>query len=156
MARPERDLKKLQMLKEAGVTEIAFNAEVFDKTIAAKIMPGKAGKSFEYYLESLRNAVKVFGKHGEVRSAFLVGLDDMDSFKKGIRAICEAGAAPILSLYRACENTPMENYISIDELKAMDFYEEAKHICDEYNVQIGPACQNNTLVMDSFNSCLDD
>lgn len=151
MSQPISDPERLRQLHEHGVTEVAFNLEVVDPEIAHRLMPGKSRYLLSDYLESLRNAAAVFGSNGTVRSAVLVGFDDLDTFKTGIRQICEAGAAPILSLFRACPGTPLENYMPFDETAALAYYNAAKDICGQYGLRLGPsckACQNNTIALD--------
>ena len=93
----------------------------------------------------------MFGPHGEVRSAVLVGFDDIATFRAGIRQICETGAVPMLSLFRPCADTPLEHYMPLDEAGALEFFQAAKQICDEFSVRLGPsckACQNNIITLD--------
>lgn len=151
MSQPISDLERLRQLREHGVTEVAFNLEIVDPEIARQLMPGKSRYPLSDYLESLRNAAAVFGSNGNVRSAVLVGFDDLDTFKAGIRQICEVGVTPILSLFRACPGTPLENYMPFDETEALAYYNAAKTICDQYGLRLGPsckACQNNTIALD--------
>lgn len=151
MTTPVDEKKRLERLKESGVTEISFNIEIFDRDIAAKVMPGKSAFSEQYYLESLKNAAEVFGGNGEVRCAVIVGFDDAHTFAEGIRKICEAEAAPILSLYRICPGTELETYMPPDEAEALYYFHIADNIAHEYGLRLGPscrACQNNTLALE--------
>lgn len=151
MSHPIEDMAVLRQLYANGVTEVAFNIEVFDKAIAGKIMPGKSRHSENEYLRSLRNAVSVFGSGGAVRSAVLVGFDDLETFRAGIRRICETGASPMLSLFRPCSDTPLEHYMPMDENAVLTYFEAAESICGEYSIRLGPsckACQNNVIAMD--------
>ena len=151
MTTPINNLERLKALQESGITEVSFNIEIIDRVIATKVMPGKAAIPEQYYMESLKKASTVFGAAGEVRCAVVVGFDDMDTFAAGIRKICEAGAAPILSLYRICPNTELENYMPIGEKEALMYYNTACKIAKEYGLRLGPscrACQNNTMALD--------
>lgn len=151
MSLPYNSTEKLSGLRDCGITEVGFNLEIFDSAIAEAVMPGKAGHSLSYYMESLKKAAEVFGKSGEVRSAVVVGFDDFDTFCSGIRKVCEAGAAPILSLYRMGKETALANYMPLDEYEAFKFFCAAQSICKEYSLRLGPSCkpcQNNTLALD--------
>lgn len=41
MSIPPKELSILDKLKDAGITEVAFNLEMFDRNLAQNIMPGK-------------------------------------------------------------------------------------------------------------------
>lgn len=105
----------------------------------------------EYYLDSLENAVSVWGNSGNVRSALLLGFDNLKDFSQGIRRLCQIGVSPILSLYRPCSGTLLSGYMPVDEQTALLYYETANQICKEYGIKLGPACkacQNNVVVLD--------
>ena len=151
MSQPIRDKELLKQFKENGITEVAFNIEVFNRDIAQVIMPGKSRHSLRYYEESLSNAVEIWGSSGEVRSAVILGFDSLADFKNGIQGLCDIGAAPILSVFRPCPETPMADFFPPSESEIYLFYQEAARICSRHHIQIGPscsACQNNTVALD--------
>lgn len=151
MSHPIEDFDILQKLRSSGVTEVAFNIEIFNDAIARSVMPGKAQHTRDAYLRALSNAVSVFGSDGAVRCAILVGFDEPSDFELGIRKICETGADPMLSLFRPGLGTPMESYMPVNEEIALAYYNSAEAICKEYARHLGPsckACQNNTIALD--------
>lgn len=151
MSRPITDKEILLELKQNSVTEIAYNIEIFDEQIAKDVMPGKTKCSLEVYYKCLELATRVWGKKGQVRSMILLGFDDINTFNKGIEKLCSIGVAPMLSVFRPCTETPLENFASFDEETVMKYYNSAKRICAKYNMTLGPtckACQNNTVVVD--------
>lgn len=151
MSQPIHGREALISLRSQGVTEVAFNIEVFDEAIARQLMPGKSRHTRRDYLECLQAAAEVFGTDGQVRSAVLVGFDALDAFRTGIRQICETGAVPMLSLFRPGADTPLEHFMPVNETEALVFYQTAKEICDAFSVRLGPscrACQNNVLALD--------
>lgn len=151
MSQPICDLEVLQHLQRLGVTEVSFNIEIFNRDLAREIMPGKARNTLEYYFKSLKNAVSVWGNNGNVRSAVLLGFDDLDTFSQGIRTLCQMGVSPILSVFRPCSGTDLCGYMPFDERTALLYYETADRICKEYGVKLGPsckACQNNVVALD--------
>lgn len=151
MSQPICDKELLMQFKESGITEVAFNIEVFNRDIAREIMPGKSRHSLRYYEKSLSNAVEIWGSSGEVRSAVILGFDSLADFKNGIRRLCEIGTAPILSVFRPCPDTPMADFFPPSESEIYLYYHEAVRICSRYHIQIGPscsACQNNTVALD--------
>lgn len=151
MSQPINDVEYLTKLKENGITEVAFNVEIFNRELAKKLMPGKSKNTLKYYCDSLSCAVKIWGATGNVRSAVLLGFDDINEFQKGIHSLCALGVSPILSVFRPCPDTPMENFMPPDEIEVMNYYEKADTICRSYGMHLGPscqACQNNTVALD--------
>ncbi|MGM9969130.1 MAG: radical SAM protein [Anaeroplasma sp.] len=153
MTLPIDDLNKLKLLKFNGVTEIAFNIEIFDRTLAKKIMPGKGLIPLNKYMNALEKAIKVFGKNGNVRSMVVVGLEPEESLLKGIEKLASIGVTPILSPFGPAKGSKFENMIQPDMDYFKEIYLKAKSICDRYNVDLGPKCnycKNNTLAMNTY------
>lgn len=151
MSQPISDLHTLRRLKDVGVTEVAFNIEMFDRDLARLIMPGKSKNTLQDYFDSLKNAVSLWGNSGNVRSVLLLGFDDLKLFAWGIEKLCQIGVAPILSLFRPCPGTPLEDYMPLDESSVLMYYEMADRVCKNFGIKIGPsckACQNNTVALD--------
>lgn len=151
MSQPINDPNLLHDLKNLGVTEVAFNIEMFNRDLAKLVMPGKSKNSLKDYYDSLTMAVNLWGRSGNVRSMILLGFDDITEFEKGIYELCKLGVAPILSLFRPCPNTPLEEYMPLNEKETLCYFETAKSICDKFGIKLGPsckACQNNTVVLD--------
>ncbi len=151
MSQPIDDANILNLLKESGVSEIAFNIEMFDRDLAKILMPGKARNTLSDYYKALKLAVEQWGNTGNVRSVILLGFDDINVFKQGIYSLCLLGVAPILSLFRPCPGTPLANYMPLDETETLYYFEIARSICDEFNIKLGPsckACQNNTVALE--------
>lgn len=133
---------------KAGITEIAFNIEIWNRDIARQWMPGKGAIPLSNYLDMLKYAVELWGNKGAVRSSFVVGLEPIDSLLEGITKICELGVAPILSVFRPIPGTFAENLIPLSNDELLYIYYSAKEICDKYGLELGPQCvpcQNNTL-----------
>lgn len=151
MSQPIDDRSVLNKLKACGITEIAFNIEMFNRDIAQKVMPGKSFYTLQDYYDSLKLAVEIWGNTGNVRSAVLLGFDDIDEFERGVRNLCTLGVSPILSLFRPCAGTPLENFMSLDEKDVFIYYKVAQAVCEEFGMKLGPsckACQNNTVALD--------
>lgn len=150
MCVPPRDLGVLKLWKDAGVTEIAMNLEIWDRALARAWMPGKGAVPRERYLEALRRAAEIWGNTGAVRSAFVVGLEPKDSLLTGVEAVCQAGAAPILSVFRPIPGTPGEHVTPPNNEQLLSIYRSAVSVCQKYGLAPGPSCvpcQNNTLSM---------
>lgn len=137
--------KFLKQIHKAGVDEIAYNIEIHDTELASEYMPGKRDHNYDVYLKSLKDAVDEFGI-GNVRSAFVVGLESTQSLLDGIKELCEINVIPCLSVYRMTKNAtynlnPTNNYLE-------DVYFKANKIVEEYGLALGPKCEkckNNML-----------
>lgn len=152
MCVPPQNLETLREFKDAGVTELAMNLEIWDAGLARHWMPGKGLIPRERYLEALEFASELWGRTGSVRSAFVVGLESEDSLLEGIRCVCQAGAAPILSIFRPIPGTAGNIIVPPENHQLLSVYEKAVSICLEYGLAPGPTCvpcQNNTLSMPS-------
>jgi len=150
MCVPPQDLETLREFKASGVTELAMNMEIWDAGLAQQWMPGKGTIPREYYLKALEVASGLWGRTGAVRSAFVVGLEPEDSLLEGVERVCQAGAAPILSVFRPIPGTTGNIIVPPENQKLLSIYEKAVLICRKYGLALGPACvpcQNNTLSM---------
>ena len=148
MSIPPADFNEIVEYKKLGANEIAFNIEIFDRTIAQKLMPGKGAISREEYLKALEKAVDVFGADGQVRSMFIVGLETLESFQEGIEKICRIGVSPMISPFRPMKNTKLENFVPPNFEDCKRYMETALLITQKYNINLGPidiSSQNNTF-----------
>ena len=134
-------------LKKNGLTEVAYNLEVYDDEIAAKYMPGKRNGNTQWYLKSLKSAVSIFGTN-HVRSALIVGLEPTESLIKAVEKLCEIQVIPCLSVYRTI--TDSTNTLNPTNEYLKNVYIKSVEIADKYNMFIGPKCEycrNNMLVI---------
>lgn len=148
MCLPPRRKEDIEDYVKAGVTEFAFNMEVYDRSLALHYMPGKGKFSRERYLQALNWATELLGHTGAVRCSFIAGLEPMDSLLEGIEAVCRCGAAPILSAFRPIPFTEMEETIPPSNEWLMELTKQAERICQRHGLSLGPscpACRNNTL-----------
>lgn len=151
MSLPSLDPSDIDAYIEAGVTEIGFNIEIFDRTVAKRYMPGKGAIPLERYQTALERAVALLGRKGAVRSAFIMGLESMESLLSGVEFVCSLGVAPILSVFRPIPFTEMENVNPPENEWILEVYEKIEKICIQYGLRPGPdcpACQNNTVAFD--------
>lgn len=148
MSLPINDKQILANLKASGITEVAFNIEIFDRSIAEKYMPGKGKISLQTYLEALEYAVTQWGKTGNVRSIFIVGLESSKSLLDGIETVCKIGVSPILTLFKPVQGTPLEHLMPPSDKEILYIVEKAEELCKKYGVTLGPnciCCEDNTL-----------
>ena len=149
MSIPPKSNKILEELYEAGITEVAFNIEVYNREIVKKIYAWKKlYLTIDKYLSVLENAVKIWGNAGAVRSIFILGLEPKESLLEGIEQICKLGVSPILSILKPIPNTRLEHMISFRNKEIIALYKDILAICEKYHVTLGPQChycEDNTL-----------
>lgn len=140
MMTPPDNLDTLHMLHAAGITEVAFNLEVFNRMLAKKYMPGKGSIPLDYYEVAFREAVRIWGNKGAVRSMMIVGLESKESFLRGIEYLCTLGVAPILSLLKPIASTPLHYLLPPSDKTVLYIAHQAQIICQHYNLELGPSC----------------
>ena len=140
MSLPPQSPEILKMLFDAGVTEVAFNLEMFDRTYAERYMPGKGAIPLSTYEAAFRSATKLWGKNGRVRSLFVVGLEPVDSLLRGVEYVAHLGVAPILSLFRPLPETQLSCYVAPTDDEIWEIYQQAKRICSIHGLELGPSC----------------
>lgn len=96
---PPEDPAFLERLKEAGLTTVSFNIEIFDEQVRREIMPAKGSLPVGHYLDVIARAVALFGR-GNVSSWLIAGLEHPQSTIRGIRELASRGAIPFVSVFR--------------------------------------------------------
>lgn len=150
MSIPPSDLEIISKLYNAGISEMAFNIEIFDDNLAIKYMPGKGRISREHYYKALTKATSLCGKNGNVRSMVIIGLEPEETLLTGIEKLCQIGVQPMLSIFRPMENTLLEYLLPMTCQKIYELYLKIHNICFKYGQSLGPTCiycQNNTLAI---------
>lgn len=148
MSLPPQNISKLDELYNAGVTEVAFNLELYDRTLAKIYMPGKGTIPLSVYDNAFRHSTHLWGKTGNVRTIFVVGLEPTESLLNGIEYVARLGVSPILSLFRPAVDTPLQDYLAPSDSELWNIYQQAKAICNRYGIELGPNCpycEDNTL-----------
>lgn len=140
MSLPPKSIDVLEQLKAAGITEVAFNIEIYNRALAQKYMPGKGKITIDHYLLALKHAVKLWGNNGAVRSIFIIGLEPKESLLEGIEEICKYGVSPILSIFKPISGTALEYMIPFTTNEIKNIYNETLKICNTYGVELGPQC----------------
>lgn len=138
MTIPPNELEILDKLMAAGVTEIAFNLEIYDRVLAREYMPGKGKIPIKQYEKAFKHAVELWGNNGNVRSAFIVGLESKSSIIKGIRFLCSLGVSPILSVFKP--DGEMKDFLAPSSEEIYNIWEAAENICEEFHISLGPTC----------------
>ena len=109
---PPDDFAWFQKLYDAGASSIGMHLEAVSNRVRNTIMPGKAEVSLEYYFESFKKAVSVFGK-GNVSTYILAGLGDtQEEIMQMSERLVEIGVYPFVVPFVPIRNTPLENHKS--------------------------------------------
>lgn len=97
-----------------GIDSIAFNLEVFDIRTYQQVAPGRARRiRRDQYLERLARAARIY-PNGAVLSHLILGLEPLETTLAGIKALCELGVLPTLSVFRPLLGTGLENWPSVE------------------------------------------
>ncbi len=148
MMEPPSKADILKKLKRAGVDEIGFNLEVYDRQLAKQLMPGKGFIDLDRYTHAFMWAKKLWSQTGAVRSILIAGLEPWATTLLGVKYLCELGVMPILSPFRPIQNTPLKHVQPLSPEKMYEIWQLTKEISDKYSMPLGPlclCCQNNTI-----------
>lgn len=148
MTLPPEDNRILDEYYAAGINEVAFNIEIYNRNYAKQIMPGKGNIPLATYKNALLHSTELWGTTGKVRSLLVYGLEADETFLEGIEWLSSHGIQPIISPFRALRGTVYENTVPPETQKLINIYNKASTICQKYNLNLGPDCiycQNNTL-----------
>lgn len=148
MSLPPKNIDILKDLKEAGITEVAFNLEVYNREIAYKYMPGKGNIPLKVYENAFKQAVELWGKTGNVRTIFIVGLESAESLLAGVEYVCKLGVSPILSLFKPIKETPLSYLLPPSVREIQQICQTTEKLCIQYGIPLGPTCrycEDNTL-----------
>lgn len=148
MSLPPLNTDILYKFKSVGITEVTFNLEVYDRKLAQKYMPGKGALSLNIYDNAFKKAVGLWGKTGNVRTVFIVGLESKKTLLEGVKHVCALGVSPILSLLKGIRGTQMEYFLPPSDQQILEIYQKVQEICHKYGIEQGPSCrrcEDNTL-----------
>ncbi|WP_155835028.1 radical SAM protein [Herbaspirillum sp. RV1423] len=107
IAFPPKDISLIDRLADIGV-EVAFNSEIYDRSLFSKYCPGKAEDGgHDHIFSALEHAVKVLGP-SRVFSIFVGGLEPISSLKNGLNHVASLGATPIINVFHNDPQTPLE------------------------------------------------
>lgn len=150
MSLPPANPQVLYRYKEAGIDEVAFNIEIWDRDLAQRVMPGKGTIPLAQYIEALKVSTIIWGKNGNVRSALIVGLNSHKTLLEAIKYLCQLGVQPMLSVFRPMIGTKLENTVAPTNQALLSIYRETADICANYQLELGPTCKecrNNMLAL---------
>lgn len=145
----------IQKYYDAGITSLGYSMEIWDEKLYQAICPGKAkATSHEEFLESISEAVKVFGP-GNVYAMFVMGIETRETFLEGVRTLTGLGAlvtpyvwAPNPGSKMSGHRAPFPEWFEETSLEAARIVKESglpsgdKNNCSR--------CDGNTLLLDAL------
>lgn len=109
---PPDDFIWFERLKQAGVDSLGMHLEVIHPSARARIMPGKAEVSVDYYFEAFAAAVAVFGR-GQVSTYLLAGLgDSLEEMVATCDRLITLGVYPFVVPFVPIGGTPLADHPS--------------------------------------------
>lgn len=140
MSVPPENLGILNDYYDAGLNEVAFNIEIFDRASATKYMPGKGRIPLEEYQNALLHSVELWGNTGNVKCLLVYGCESNNSFLQGVQWLASHGIQPVISVFRPLRNTDMENIIPPEIKMLTALFYRAQIICQSFGLVLGPDC----------------
>ncbi len=126
---PHDSLDSLKKLKGYGIKNVQYNLEVGNKHLFENYCPGKM--CYDEFLNKLIEAIKVMGK-GNVRSNFVLGLEDMNELLVLAKMLAEKGVVLDYSVFQPKKGTPLANHPSPEFNKVVEFSKELTKIYKQY------------------------
>ena len=103
---PHHTVEHLKKLKALGIKQVQYNLEIANKEIFEFSCPGKI--AYEDFVSKMYEAVNIMGKNN-VRSNFVLGLQDIDELLKEADTFASAGIITDYSVFQPKKHTPYEN-----------------------------------------------
>lgn len=99
-----------EKMKVVGVDSLGMHLEAVTPEVRERIMPGKASVPLEYYMESFKHAVKVFGR-AQVNTYILAGLgDSAEDILDMSSKLIDIGVYPFVVPFVPISGTPLEDH----------------------------------------------
>ena len=127
---PHNSIKKLKKLKKFGIKQVQYNLEIANKDLFTFTCPGKI--NYEEFVSKLYEAVNIFGK-GNVRSNFVLGLQDYNELIDECEKFAERGIVADYSVFQPKKNTPYSNLKAPEMKDVINFTKRLVKIYLKYN-----------------------
>jgi biotin synthase-related radical SAM superfamily protein len=152
---PPRSMEEIQKYYDSGIQAIGFSMEIWDEKLYKAICPGKSNSvSHEAFVNSIRNAVKVFGE-GNVYGVLVMGLEPKETFLEGVRALAGLGANVVPFVWSPNPGSKLEGHRAPTSKWYVETVLEASEIVYEAKVPAGTEnhcfkCDGNSLLHDAL------
>lgn len=127
---PHDSIESLKKLKKFGIKQVQYNLEIANKDLFTFTCPGKI--NYEEFVSKLYEAVNIFGK-GNVRSNFVLGLQDYNELIDKCEKFAERGIVADYSVFQPKKNTPYSNLKAPEMKDVINFTKRLVKIYLKYN-----------------------
>ena len=127
---PHDSIESLKKLKKFGIKQVQYNLEIANKDLFTFTCPGKI--NYEEFVSKLYEAVNIFGK-GNVRSNFVLGLQDYNELIDECKKFAERGIVADYSVFQPKKNTPYSNLKAPEMKDVINFTKRLVKIYLKYN-----------------------
>ena len=119
---PPSDPVAVDELFAAGADRVACDIEVWDEKLADRICPGKSRLTGRRrHLDTLQHIAEKFGPN-KACSAFVVGVEPLESFLAGAEYLAERGIVPVVSIWMP-HGRPV---LGKTEAPGLDYYRQVR------------------------------
>ena len=127
---PHDSIESLKKLKKFGIKQVQYNLEIANKDLFTFTCPGKI--NYEEFVSKLYEAVNIFGK-GNVRSNFVLGLQDYNELIDECEKFAERGIVADYSVFQPKKNTAYSNLKAPEMKDVINFTKRLVKIYLKYN-----------------------
>ena len=152
---PPKSMEEIQKYHDSGIQAIGFSMEIWNEKLYQAICPGKSKSvSHEAFVDSIENAVKVFGE-GNVYGVFVMGLEPKATFLEGVRVLAGLGANVVPFVWSPNPGSKLEGHRAPTSKWYVETVQEAAEIVHEAKVPAGTEnhcykCDGNSLLHDAL------
>jgi len=106
---PPDTFSLMKDIKDAGLTTIAFDIEVFDKDTFGELCPGKEKYyGYDKFIDALEYAISIFG-WGNVHCGYVAGLEKLEMMFKGFHSLGKKGIVSDANIFHPDPQSGFEN-----------------------------------------------
>lgn len=127
---PHDSIESMKKLKKLGIKQVQYNLEIANKDLFTFTCPGKI--NYEEFVSKLYEAVNIFGK-GNVRSNFVLGLQDYNELIDECEKFAERGIVADYSVFQPKKNTAYSNLKAPEMKDVINFTKRLVKIYLKYN-----------------------
>ena len=150
-----KNLDEIEKYYDSGINAIGFSMEIWDEMLYRAICPGKSRSvSHEEFVDSIRNAVEVFGE-GNVYGVFVLGLEPRETFLDGVKVLSSLGANIVPFVWSPSPGSKLEGHRAPSSKWYLETILEAAQIVYDAKIPSGTEnhcfkCDGNSLLHDAL------
>jgi len=134
---PRANFSEYDDLIAAGADHFSFCYEFEDPEVFARLCPGKAQTVGQHaFFEAMEYTAKKLGR-GRVSGEIIAGIEPVESTKRGIDRIVNAGAFPTVCIFRPTIGSEMENVPPPDPEAMKEVFAYLHQACRRARLPVG-------------------